>query len=66
MKNFTLTLTEDELMYIRAALCDKNLKHAVKFSQCLENGDKTGEEYNLERRAIGHNILASIDAMRNC
>ena len=65
MKHFTLTLTEDELMYIRTALCDKNLKHTVKYHQCQKSGDKTGEEYNLQRHEVGHNILANIDAMRD-
>ena len=66
MKNYTLNLTEEELMYIRTALCNKNLKHTVNAYQCSKNGDKLGEEYNMKRHEIGHNILNRIDAMRDC
>jgi hypothetical protein len=64
MKNYMLNLTEEEMLYIRAALCNKNLKHTVKAIQCKREGDKTGEEFNMEHHEIGVNILNRIDSMR--
>jgi hypothetical protein len=66
MKNYTLNLTEEEMLYIRTALCNKNLKHTVKVQECRINGDKLGEEFNMERHEIGVNILNRIDSMREC
>jgi len=63
MKNFTMNLTEDEMMYIRRALCDKNLKHTCKAIECRRNGDEDGEKFNMERHDIGHNLLNKIDAL---
>lgn len=65
MKNFTLNLTEDEMMYIRTALCDKNLKHTCRAFECRRNQDKDGEQFNMERHAIGHKLLNMIDTLRN-
>ena len=64
MKNYMLNLTEEEMLYIRTALCNKNLKHTVKVQECRKNGDKLGEEFNMERHEIGANILNRIDSMR--
>ena len=66
MKNYTLNLTEEELRYIRSALCDKNLKHTVKAFQCRKDCDRDGEAFNMERHDIGHNLLNRIDLMREC
>lgn len=66
MKNYTMNFTEEELLYVRTALCNKNIKHTTNAIQCRRNGDKTGEEYNMKRRNTGHNILDRIDAMREC
>ena len=64
MKNYTLYLTEDEMMYIRRALCDKNLKHTTKAIECRRNGDEDGEQFNMERHDIGHRLLNKIDILR--
>lgn len=64
MKNFALNLTEDELLYIRTALCDKNLKHVCKAIECRRSGNKDGEAFNMDRRDIGHNLLNKIDTIR--
>ena len=64
MKNYTLYLTEDEMMYIRRALCDKNLNHTTKAIECRRNGDEDGEQFNMERHDIGHRLLNKIDILR--
>lgn len=64
MKNYMLNLTEEELLYIRTALLDKNLKHCTKAIKCRNNGDTVGEQFNMERREIGYRLLEAIDAQR--
>lgn len=66
MKNYTMNLTEEELLYIRSALCDKNLKHTIKAIQAQKDGNKLAESYNMERHSIGHDLLNRIDSMREC
>lgn len=64
MKTFTLNLTEDEILYIRSAICNKNLKHTVKMINCREDGNEDGERYQHERHEIGANLLHTIDGIR--
>ena len=64
MQNYTLNITEDEMLYIRKALCDKNLKHTCKAIECRRTGDNDGERFNMEHHDIGHNLLSKIDTLR--
>ena len=64
MKNYQLNITEEEMLYIRKAICDKNLKHTCKAIDCKRTGDAVGEKFNMEHHDIGHNLLNKIDVIR--
>jgi len=59
---YTLELNRREMEYLRAALCDKNLKTTVKMVKCKRLKDVDGEEFQSEQREMGHELLAYIDS----
>lgn len=64
MKYFQIIVSEEELSYIRIALCEKIGKHICKRIDCRNHGDINGANYNEERRDIGTFILNKIDTFR--
>lgn len=61
MKEITLVLTEAEALYLRSALCDRNLKCAVKMHRCEREGNHEGAEWQAQQRDTGHIILKALD-----
>lgn len=58
---YTFRFTEEEVAYIRRAVCDKNMHHCIRGLEGKDKGDSLAHSINMELRSIGHAILHIID-----
>lgn len=61
---YTLTLTEEQMAYIRTAVCNENMKRCIKAQACKKDGNQDGYEWQMNNRTIGHTVIDIIDAQR--
>ncbi len=64
MKQYTLNMTEEEMLYIRRALCDRNLKMTSKVMRAREDKNTDGIEWAKNLREIGRGLIKMIDTIR--
>lgn len=68
MNTITLTLTDDQLMIIRSAMCDKSIKLLAKAFETEEELKKLGREgeeiWEFKQRERVHEIIELIDESR--
>lgn len=58
---YTFRFTEEEVAYIRKAVCSQNMRHCLRGLEAETNGDVLGHRVNMDLRSIGHGILHVID-----
>lgn len=60
---YTMSLKEDELLFIRKALCDKNMKHVIKALEYDRDGYEEGAQLQRLYRNIGNRLVKEIDSL---
>ena len=58
---YTFRFTEEEVAYIRKAVCVQNMKHCLRGLEAEAEGNALEHRVNMDLRSIGRGVLHIID-----